>query len=116
MGTILLLASLILITIFSPIVYIYGAIKSIFLKGFDEYQKNIAISLDQTSNALGSYLFNDIFITKESKHLFGNADSTISAVIGLNLRDDTLTLLGAVLAYILNRLDKGHTEKAIEND
>ena len=48
--------------------------------------------------------------------MFGNPDETISSVLGKNQRDNTLTLLGKLIVWVLNMVDENHSEKAIEDD
>jgi hypothetical protein len=62
-----------------------------------------------------SGLFNEILI-KGKDHQFGNPDETISSVLGKNLRNKKLTLLGRVLNAVLNRIDENHSINAIEED
>ena len=115
MGTILLLISFLLIIIFAPIAYIYGFFTALFRRELNYYQKNIAISFDQLGNCIGSHIFNAIMIENKG-HRFGNVDETISSVLGKNRLSNTLLPAGKVLAYILNKLEPNHTDKAIESD
>jgi hypothetical protein len=60
-------------------------------------------------------LFNRYLITKDG-YKFGNPDETISSVIGKNERLQTLTSSGRLLNSILNRIEKNHAKKSIEEN
>lgn len=94
----------------------YGMVRSLCIsfKEFDKWQKKLAVAEDQYGNALGQYIFNDLLITKDSKHLFGNIDETISSVLGKNKKAGTLTRLGKAVSAVLDFLDKNHVEKSID--
>jgi hypothetical protein len=55
-------------------------------------------------------------INIKSEHLFGNPDETISSVLGKNELKHTLTKLGKLIVWILNKIDFNHTKNAIEED
>lgn len=114
-GLILLIISSILKLALSPLLYIYGVVKSLFKREFNEWNKQLAIAKDQYGNGLGKYIFNDVLITKDSKCLFGNIDETISSVIGKNKRDGTLSFWGKCLDYILNLFDNNHSIESIDH-
>lgn len=113
MGFILFIIASVLKWILAPLLYTYGAIYSIKNKELLKWHKDLAISKDQHGNVLGKFLFNKLLI-KSCGYKFGNPDETISSVIGKNELNNTLSQLGLILAYILNKLDPGHTKKAIE--
>ena len=119
LGLILLVVATVLKVAFAPIMYIYGIARSLFNRHFNKWNRDLAISKDQYGNALGKYLFNDLLITKNSVHFFGNIDETISSVIGKNNRDGALSIVGRFVDKILNAIDKNHSIKSIdetEND
>lgn len=74
-----------------------------------------ALSIDQLGNVVCKELFNDALITP-SGITFGNPDETISSVLGKNKLNDSLTVTGKSLDWILNKLDPGHSIKSIEAD
>jgi len=86
---------------------------------------HLAIALDKLCNVLFSYLL-DVIFTKEisyqesyqtsymTPYRFGNHRDTISEVIGRNKQLGTLTRAGRALDWILEKIDPGHSEKAIE--
>lgn len=100
----------------SPILYTYGIIFSLIKGKFSEYNRNLAIGKDQYGNALGKYLFNHTLITEWSNNYFGNIDETISSVIGKNKRDGTLTKTGRVLDKILDKIDRNHSIRSIDEN
>jgi len=93
--------------------FIYGLIRS---RNTKQWYLNLAISKDQYGNVLGMYFFNDLLITKVSKHRFGHPDETISSVLGKNKREKTLTKIGQILSNVLDFLDHNHVTKSIENE
>jgi hypothetical protein len=119
MGLLLLIISSCLKLILAPILYLIGAILSLFKGGFNQWNLDLAIAKDQYGNALGKYVWNGLLINKHSVHLFGNIDETISSVLGKNKRDRTLTFLGIFFDKILEAIDPNHSEDSIdetEND
>ena len=112
MGFILLVISIILAILLFPIGWLYSIITfRSKLSKLNSYAKTIALSIDQLGNVVLSNLFNDIMI-KPSGYKFGDEDETISKVLGVNKYDNTLKPLGKFLAWILNKIDKNHVEKA----
>ena len=59
-------------------------------------------------------LFNTIMITKDG-YKFGNEDETISSVLGKNQLKGTFRIIGYCLNRILDKLEKNHSIKSIEN-
>ena len=112
-GFLLFLVSSILKITLSPFLYIHGSIISLKKGEWKKYNKTLAVAKDQYGNVLGQYLFNNLFITG-SRYKFGSEDETISSVIGKNKLKNTLTKTGKILDFILNKLEKDHSIKAIE--
>lgn len=81
---------------------------------FNSYFKRLAISLDQFGNVACGGLFNVTLIKRGSENKFGNPDETVSSVIGKNKVENSLSLAGKVLDWVLDRLDKNHSIKSIE--
>ena len=46
---------------------------------------------------------------------FGKRKETISSVLGKNQRDKTLTFTGKAIAFILDKIDKNHCQKSIDD-
>lgn len=78
------------------------------------YFRSTAVNLDRFGNREFRALFNKVLI-KEKGYKFGDIRETISSVLGKNQRDDTLSKWGKVLVWILDKLDKNHCEKSIED-
>lgn len=114
LGFLLNIISSILKWIFQPFLYLVNSIIALIKGEFNEYNKQLAIAKDQYGNGLGKYLFNFLFI-KKAGYRFGNIDETISSVIGKNKRDKTLTKFGKSLDFVLDKLDKNHSIKSIDN-
>jgi len=98
----------------SPLLWLVGVICSYKQREHRKYFKDLAIAKDQYGNAVGKYVFNLLFITKEG-YSFGNIDETISSCIGKNKIKGTLTLLGRLIDHLLNLFEENHSIKSIDN-
>lgn len=85
----------------------------IFVKDKKGYFKSSAIDLDKFGNREFRTLFNKTLKTKNGYN-FGNEKETISGVLGKNERDKTLTELGKIIVFILNKIDENHCFKSID--
>jgi len=106
---------------FSPTAWVGTSFRILFskelgMKDLKKYFEGIAVSYDQTANAENGILYNDIMITKMSLNVFGFPDETLSSVFGKNKRSKTLTKFGSIWSTLLNKIEKDHVEKAIEED
>jgi hypothetical protein len=88
-------------------------INYLFVKNKKGYFKSSAISLDRFGNREFRTLFNKVLILKNG-YQFGDIGETISSVLGKNERDNTLTKVGVILVYILDKIDKNHAFKSID--
>ncbi len=113
-GFVLFLVSSLLKWALAPFSYVYGLIRSFFKCQFNDYNFNLAIAKDQYGNALCKYVFNDILI-KKNGYKFGNIDETISSCIGKNKVKGTLTFLGKILDWILDKFEPNHSVLSIDN-
>lgn len=85
----------------------------VITKEKNEYNLKIAISLDQLGNVILGPLLN-IVMKKRGGWLFGDEDETLSMAIALNYYMNNLTNLGGFFADMLEYIDPGHLQKAIE--
>jgi hypothetical protein len=115
MGIILAFIAVILTVIIAPFALIYEIITLVRFSKVSEYFLNIAIGIDQLGNVICQGLFNDILIKKEG-FKFGNPDETISSVLGRNYKTNTLTILGGLIRWILDKIEPNHCVKSIEED
>ena len=53
------------------------------------------------------------YLRKNNGYKFGATGETISSALGKNQRDNTLTRVGKVICWILDKLDKEHCRKSI---
>lgn len=120
MGIILYLISLILQILLVPVGVIFGLFKAIyhtrFIDGFKKANakfRKMAIGTDIFGNVYAEELFDAWFITSAAVHTFGNYGETISAVLGHNQIQGTLTRTGKLLVKILDLIEKDHCIKAI---
>ena len=74
-----------------------------------------AREIDLFSNVVGAEFWNAVFIT-DGGYKFGNPKETISSVLGKNQRDKTLTLLGDLIRWVLDRIEKDHCLNSINDD
>jgi len=102
----------ILSVILTPIGLIYGLIKSFYkfqfisaLKSIDTKLYNISCIIDLLGNIICFELFNDILITKQSKHLFGKRNEQMSVIQKRNQEDKTLTAIGEWLTQQLQKIN-----------
>jgi hypothetical protein len=78
----------------------------------NDYFKQTAIHLDVFGNMNLRTLLNSTLITKIAKLKFGEKQVTISATLGYNEYHNTLTKIGKVICWILDKIDKNHCYKA----
>lgn len=76
------------------------------------YFLSSAVNLDRFGNYEFRTLFNHT-LRKNNGYKFGNFEETVSSVLGKNQRDDTLSITGKILAFILDTIDKDHCKKSI---
>lgn len=76
--------------------------------------RSIAVGIDQIGNSVCRDLF-DRCLIKKSWYSFGKVQETISSVLGKNQEAWTLTRVGRAVVGVLNRLDKDHCKKSIQN-
>lgn len=122
MGLILLIISFILSLILYPIGFIYSLIRLgiktnivDWYHKFDKLMRRTAVAVDITGNIFLQSLLNDTLITKQGQ-IFGLPGETISAVLGKNLANNTLTFMGKIICFILNKIEKDHVQKAAKKD
>jgi hypothetical protein len=102
-----------LVILFSGI-GLFSALVSITFNGVStRYFRDCAIELDIFGNILCQVLFNLLLIKKESIYLFGIPGMTISENLGLNQEKKTLTVLGNIVANILDSIEKDHCKNSI---
>jgi hypothetical protein len=111
-GFILLLIALILSVILIPVGFAFQLIVT-SSRSLNSYLFTIAKSIDQLGNVVCEHLFN-VTLIKKNGYKFGNEDVTISHVLGMNEKTNTLSFAGKLLAWLLNTIDKDHNQKAIE--
>ena len=80
------------------------------------WMRQVAVSIDQLGNALGSTTLNFLCIKRDTPHRFGQPDEVISSVVGKNGALEQLTWLGKCLRDLLHKLDPNHSLGSIEYD
>ena len=76
------------------------------------YFRSTAVNLDKFGNREFRTLWN-LTLRKPNGYEFGNVNETISSALGKNQCDNTLSKVGKVLVWILDKLDKNHSIKSI---
>jgi hypothetical protein len=109
----LTLVAFILVGVFTPFSILWTVIFK--PRNLSSYFWKFAIALDQLGNVTCQYTLNFVFIKKDGV-LCGDEDMTVSYIIGANKERGTLTQAGKVLAMILNKIEKDHVEKAVQNE
>ncbi len=80
------------------------------------YFYKMGLAIDQFGNVSMHPLFNVIMVKRQFNfHPFGDEDDTISYVIAMNHKNDTLSQFGKFWAWFLNFVDSNHLEKALIN-
>ena len=111
-----------LLLVFSVVLFFILRVAGIFYrlffvrKNLADYFYGGASTLSHGANYFGADLWNVILITPGAVSHFGNQDESMSGVIGKNKRTKTLTKLGRLTAWALNKVEPKHVEKAIEDD
>lgn len=98
-----------------PLAFLIGAAFSLSKGEFMAWQKDLAISKDRYGNVLCKYMANATMITNQG-YKFGNGKETISSAIGKNVVRQTLTWFGRLWNRILEKLEKQHSLKSIDNN
>jgi len=114
MNFFLIIIALFLLAVFSVPAFLFE-LTTLSYKKLNNWFLSIAISIDQFANVFCRHLLNRTLV-KGGEHLFGNVDETISGVLGKNKRNRTLTKAGQFLSNLLDRIDKDHVIKSIEED
>lgn len=112
-GLALMIVAFCLALVLLPCGFVYQLVSTL-LKSCNSYLFTIAKSIDQMGNVVCARLF-DLALIKKLDNPFGNEDETISSVLGKNKINNNLTWLGHLIAALLNKIEKEHVEKAIEN-
>lgn len=79
------------------------------------YFKSTALSIDIFANREFRASWNK-FLIKPDGYSFGKMNETISSALGKNQRENTLTKTGIILCWILDKIDKDHCQKSINNE
>jgi hypothetical protein len=122
MGLLLFILSNILAIVLLPAGVVYGIVTAFWkhrfktgVKGADRKFLTLATAIDKYGNVACAELLNATLIKKESPYRFGKIEQTISAVIGLNLLNNSLTRAGHVLDDMLDFFDEGHSIRAAQS-
>lgn len=79
------------------------------------YFRSTAVNIDRFANREFRASWNK-FLRTPYGYPFGNEKETISSALGKNQRGGTLTKTGRRLCWLLDKLDKGHCQKSIEEN
>ena len=115
---IILVVAIVLLYLLLPVVALFMILKYFFTgdkRRLSVWFFRTAREIDVFANVNGAEFFDAIFI-RDGGYKFGNPKETISSVIGKNQRDKTLSIAGMVLRIMLDKIDKNHCLKSINND
>jgi hypothetical protein len=101
-----------LLFILAYILFLPLTIVNWFLVDKKGYFRQSAINLDKYANMEFKTLFNKTLIV-ELGYKFGQENETISSVLGKNLQQGSLTKIGIIIVWILDKIDKNHVIKSI---
>lgn len=79
------------------------------------YFRSTAVNIDRFANREFRASWNK-YLRTENGYPFGNEKETISSALGKNERMGTLTKTGRRLCWLLDKLDKDHCKKSIEEN
>ena len=116
-GFVVLIVASILLYLLLPIVSIFMIIKYLFTgdkRMMSVWFWRTAREIDVFANVNGAEFFDAIFI-RDGGYKFGNPKETISSVIGKNQRDNTLSIAGQILRWMLDRIDQDHCLNSINS-
>lgn len=85
----------------------------LFVKDKYGYFMSSAINLDKFGNREFRTLLNKILIL-DNGYQFGRIEETISGVLGKNQLKGTLTGLGKIIVWLLDKIDTNHSIKSID--
>jgi len=125
MGILLYIIATILWVIITPINWIivsfkHGLSNRYFLEtaiDLDKFgNRNFRTFLNVTMVKVKIEFWDSNRIMETHPYKFGNVNETISSALGKNQRDGTLSWFGRLICFILDKLDKNHCKKSINND
>ena len=100
--------------VIQPIYYIVTFKWKSGVKQLDKWFYKLALSIDQFGNVATATTL-QLLLTKPLSHSFGEEDDTVSYVLACNRELGTLTALGRFIGWVLDKIDKDHLTKAINN-
>ena len=112
---IILSVAIILFAIFAPLGIAYALFVCLYTLDFSyipKVIKRISVSIDQLGNVVAGQLLNKIFLKQGEK--FGFEDDTVSEVLAKNQHN--VTRLGRIISIILEKLDRNHLQKSLEEN
>ena len=121
LNTLLLIVAIVLISTIGVIgffVELFFTAILLWHKQASKHIRTVAVSLDQTGNAMAWLLLTLLFVGRNAREYveFWNEDETVSSVIGKNKRMGSLSAIWKCLDLVLEYLDPWHSENSIEHD
>lgn len=112
MGILLYIIATILWVVLTPINWLIVSFKYGLSNA---YFTETAIDIDKFGNR-NFRTFLNATMRLRNGYKFGNVNETISSALGKNQRDKTLSWFGKVICFILDKLDKNHCKKSINEN
>lgn len=121
MKAILFIIAILLGVVLLPVGLLYSVLYRLLFKtrstsSVSDYFYTCALAVDQLGNVFCSDLFNSTLIYITASVPFGDADQTISAVLGYAQHENALTSTGELVANLLDFIDPDHCKKAMIAD
>jgi hypothetical protein len=114
-GYLLFLIARLVVVLSSPLGVLYTLVRRVVLgqsKTLGKYYIDMAYLYDVFVNVCWGDFFNDVFGKWKKGYRYGNAQDSISRVLGKNKALQQLTRFERWVAKKLNQVDKDHVEKA----
>ena len=112
MGILLYIIATILWIILTPINWVIVSFKYGLS---NDYFFETAVDLDKFGNR-NFRTFLNVTMKIKGGYMFGNVNETVSSALGKNQRDKTLSWFGGGICFILDKFDKKHCEKSINEN
>ena len=113
-NAIIFIVAVCLFIVLAPPSFIFALVHT--HRSFKGYLMNVSIAIAQLGDVVCAPLLDLIRIKRGANDLFGNPYETISSVLGKNKEGGSLSWFGALVSKILNKIDRNHVEKSIEDN
>lgn len=110
MGVLLYIIAIVLWIFLTPINWVIVCFKHGLS---NDYFKETAIDIDRFGNR-NFRTFLNVTMRLKNGYAFGDERETISSALGKNQKQTTLSWFGIAICFVLDTIDKNHSEKSIK--